>query len=195
MKRLVMMKDAPHRSQTSVSMATSPKYIKETQDRINCAQEVINSDCANEKGKSNFDSWLEGLNIVQHYLCESSFNSMRALWQTTRHGLPCWRLEKYLTCVENTTKITHVLDMLQVRMDVNECNYILIAMSSCATTHSLPDQECEITRNELNEILHLFIQRSKCSCRFSNSSRNLAFNSKTMFFWLMLLVDYLNLLI
>uniref|UniRef100_T1HKL6 CCHC-type domain-containing protein n=1 Tax=Rhodnius prolixus TaxID=13249 RepID=T1HKL6_RHOPR len=68
-----------HKVRTYTTDVTMKELCQETQDRINCAQEVINSDCANEKGKSNFDSWLEGLNIVQHYLCESSFNSMRGI--------------------------------------------------------------------------------------------------------------------
>ncbi|KAK9497251.1 hypothetical protein O3M35_004606 [Rhynocoris fuscipes] len=75
-----------------------------TKDRLNCAMDVLNSDCNQLVGKQNFDDWMQSLESVYQYLCNLSPESLNALWQTTEHGKPCWNFQNYLNCVEIKTK-------------------------------------------------------------------------------------------
>lgn len=44
-----------------------------------------------------------------------------ALLVQEENGKRCWDVNVFLQCVEEKTRVTHIVDMLQVMVDANEC--------------------------------------------------------------------------
>ncbi|XP_014256692.1 uncharacterized protein LOC106670683 [Cimex lectularius] len=143
-----------------------------TDERISCASNIIDSDCNIKDGRANFDNWVQGLTSVYNYLCIESRHSLNDMLMTY-NGERCFDLINYIQCVEHKTRVTHIIDLLHVSLDVNECNWILIAFTTCGTNSINRDSHCDEEKIEhtLNEIVQIFIQQTRCTNICSNSSR------------------------
>uniref|UniRef100_A0A1B6CGQ6 Protein TsetseEP domain-containing protein n=1 Tax=Clastoptera arizonana TaxID=38151 RepID=A0A1B6CGQ6_9HEMI len=135
-------------------------------DALNCSSEIVDEDCSLDSGIATFDSWLGGLKAVYSNLCDSNNKAFKALMSTRN----CWDGLLFVKCLENKTGISHVVDMLHVLLDQNECNRILISMSTCNVQATTNNGMCNTSQEVISEAIHSFFTKTKCGsiCNTSN---------------------------
>ncbi|XP_054280489.1 uncharacterized protein LOC128998400 [Macrosteles quadrilineatus] len=124
-------------------------------ESLQCASDIIDSDC--QKGRSNFDSWLKGLQAAKERVCENNAALLRALTAT-----PCFNIEEFLECVEDKTRVTHVLDLLQVSLNKDECNLLLTALPTCNVRAHAAHSQCHPPQDAINAIVLAFFSNTEC---------------------------------
>ncbi|KAL1110474.1 hypothetical protein AAG570_008002, partial [Ranatra chinensis] len=140
-----------------------------TSDCLECAKDVIDTDCDVADGKENFDLWLSALTSVDNYLCQESTESLQEFLHQALEYKGCWNLTEFVMCVEEKSRVTHVVDMLRVAIDINECNWLLIAFSTC-NVQATKRSDCTLAQKTVNELIHIFLQETKCTVMCSGTS-------------------------
>ncbi|XP_046683977.1 uncharacterized protein LOC124369883 [Homalodisca vitripennis] len=126
-------------------------------DSLQCAADIIDTDCKPEEGRNNFDSWLSGLNAVYAKICDGSDGLLRVLLES-----PCFNSDEFLECVEEMTQVTHVVDLLQVILNTNECNRLLIALPTCNVRANAAHSRCYMPQEVINSIIYTFFSHTQC---------------------------------
>ncbi|XP_014283502.1 uncharacterized protein [Halyomorpha halys] len=166
----------------------NPNTICDTlEEEMDCAQDVIDTDCHTE-GRNNFDRWINAILAVHKFVCKYNNNkeAMMALLAEEENGRRCWDINIFLKCVEEKTRVTHILDMLQVIIDVNECNWILIALTTC----NVQAERCKGRRDFLPEIFHIFMDQIKCAVYCSSNPKPFRRQTNILIFVLCMITIY-----
>lgn len=50
------------------------------EETLNCAADIIDSDCKAEDGQINFDSWLKGLRSINTRVCNATGDFFKGLY-------------------------------------------------------------------------------------------------------------------
>ncbi|CAH1392541.1 unnamed protein product [Nezara viridula] len=169
----------------------NPNTICDTlEDEMDCAQDIIDTDCQTE-GRNNFDRWINAILAVHTFVCKYKNNkeSMKALLTEEENGGRCWDVNVFLQCVEEKTRVTHIVDMLQVMVDINECNWILIALTTC----NMQAERCKGRKDFLSEIFHIFIEQIKCTVYCSSSSKIFSIQTNILVF-VLCIIQYILIL-
>ncbi|XP_021922450.1 uncharacterized protein LOC110831124 isoform X2 [Zootermopsis nevadensis] len=159
---------------------TAPKYCEKrdvkdlcsaSADALSCAQDIIDTSCKAEEGRNEFDAWMQGLQGIYSSVCEENFDKLKMLLNTAK----CWNVLSFLKCVEEGTKIGHIVDMLHSKLDLNRCSHLMIAMATCNSRATNPGRSCRSSQDIINEAIHAFFTQTKCGqleiCSFNSHSK------------------------
>ncbi|XP_037077946.1 uncharacterized protein LOC119099004 [Pollicipes pollicipes] len=124
-------------------------------DALNCTSDIIDGDCSAADGRLVYDGWLSGLRAVQRHLCADGAANMLEFFRRTS----CWNPLTYLQCLERSANITHVTDLLKVKLDPAECRRTLQAASACSADQA---SRCAGVPGRLDQALTAFLLESPC---------------------------------
>ncbi|XP_063218985.1 uncharacterized protein LOC134529144 [Bacillus rossius redtenbacheri] len=154
-------------SQYLTDRSASPAELcSAANDGLQCASTIIDGDCNAKDGRGNFDMWMSGLNAVYDNFCQEPYESLRSLTEDTS----CWNLQKFVNCVEEETKLTHIIDLLQHQLDINSCNSLLVSMAACNARATSTTVTCRPHERAVAELLHTFFSATRCGLRCPGSS-------------------------
>nr|AGM32775.1 hypothetical protein [Coptotermes formosanus] len=151
---------------------TAPSYCEKldandlcsaSNDALSCAEDIIDTSCKPEEGKNDFDAWIQGLKGIYSSACEDNLDKLKILLNTAR----CWNSLSFLKCVEEETKIGHVVDLLHSKLDLKRCSHLMISMATCNVRATNPGRSCRLSQDIVNEVIHAFF--TKTTCRQSES--------------------------
>ncbi|XP_046458126.1 uncharacterized protein LOC124204926 [Daphnia pulex] len=146
-------------------------------DALQCTADIIDTDCGQKDGRDRFDAWLRGLRAVYYSLCGKDRLAILGLTQNA----DCWNPMSFVSCVEKMAGIDHVNDLLRLRLDMNQCNRLMISISTCnvkATSLGLASARCSPSLEGVNEIIHTFFSKTECG-RVCNGGSNIVFKKTT----------------
>ncbi|KAI9558176.1 hypothetical protein GHT06_014929 [Daphnia sinensis] len=146
-------------------------------DALQCTADIIDTDCGQKDGRDRFDAWLRGLRAVYYSLCGKDRLTILGLTQNA----DCWNPMSFVACVEKMAGIDHVNDLLRLRLDMNQCNRLMISISTCnvkATSLGLASARCSPSLEGVNEIIHTFFSKTECG-RVCNTGSSIFQNPST----------------
>jgi len=138
-------------------------------DALQCTSDIIDTDCGKKDGRDRFDAWLRGLRAVYYFTCGRNQIGLLGMTQNP----DCWNPIGFLKCTEKMAGINHVNDLLKQRLDMNECNRLLISISVCnARATNMQSTRCTPSLENVNEIIHTFFSKTECGrlCNTANSA-------------------------
>jgi len=155
-------------------------------DALQCTSDIIDTDCGRKEGRDNFDAWLRGLRAVYYLMCGRNQIGLLGMTQNP----DCWNPMSFLKCTEQMAGINHVNDLLKQKLDMNECNRLLISISACnARATNMQSTRCMPSLENVNEIIHTFFSKTECGrvCNSRSRAPSLQFNVQSVIMLLALI--------
>ncbi|XP_045107801.1 uncharacterized protein LOC123502686 isoform X2 [Portunus trituberculatus] len=128
-------------------------------DALDCCEDIMDT-CEESDGLDVFQVWFTGLDSVYSYLCMGDDDL--ALITDLLEGSNCFRLKKFITCVEDRANLTHVADLLTTRLDLHECNMIQVSVAACIEDAEKNKRTCRGRADAVKEALIVFFSSTAC---------------------------------
>ncbi|KAK8378899.1 hypothetical protein O3P69_009557 [Scylla paramamosain] len=77
----------------------------------------------------------------------------------------CFRLKKFITCVEDRANLTHVADLLTTQLDLHECNMLQVSVAACIEDAEKNKKKCRGKADVVKEALIVFFSSTACGHR------------------------------
>jgi len=154
---------------TSSCINAASDLCSSIDDALQCTSDIIDTDCGKKEGRDNFDAWLKGLRAVYYLLCGKNEIGLLGMTQNAE----CWNPMTFIKCTEHMAGIDHINTLLKQKLDMNECNRLLISISTCnARATDMQNTRCTPSLENINEIIHIFFSSTECGrlCSSRNSA-------------------------
>ncbi|XP_050730163.1 uncharacterized protein LOC127005395 [Eriocheir sinensis] len=128
-------------------------------DALECSEDILFT-CSREDGYYTFETWLTGLEAVMHDLCYDP-DHMETI-NVLLKGSKCFRLKRFINCLEDRASLTHMADLLTTTLDLKECNKIQVAIAACIEDSEKSKKKCQGTSEAITQALIAFFSATKC---------------------------------
>ncbi|KAK8378897.1 hypothetical protein O3P69_009557 [Scylla paramamosain] len=147
-------KNCTHRDANDLCLSMNEALI--------CCEDIIES-CSESDGLNTFQVWLMGLEGVYSHLCvdDEDLDLITDLLQESN----CFRLKKFITCVEDRANLTHVADLLTTQLDLHECNMLQVSVAACIEDAEKNKKKCRGKADVVKEALIVFFSSTACGHR------------------------------
>lgn len=128
-------------------------------DALHCCDDIMDS-CSEDEGLDIFQEWYIGLEGVYSHLCIE--DEELGLISDLLQGSNCFRLKKFITCVEDKANLTHVADLLTTTLDLHECNMLQVSVAACIEDAEKNRRQCRGRADVVKEALIVFFSTTRC---------------------------------
>lgn len=128
-------------------------------DALHCCDDIMDS-CSEDDGLDIFQEWYIGLEGVYSHLCIE--DEELGLISDLLQGSNCFRLKKFISCVEDKANLTHVADLLTTTLDLHECNMLQVSVAACIEDAEKNRRQCRGRADVVKEALIVFFSTTRC---------------------------------